>query len=84
MLSPYDISRIVSENSGTTITNQNFIHEEIKIRLNYFNLPTIQLRSVFFSSVLFKEDISNIENGKFSYGFILVQNLVSHIKKNID
>jgi hypothetical protein len=65
---------------GTTITNQNFIQEEIKRRMNSDNACYHSVQNLFSSHLLSKNINIRIYKTSFSCGSVCVQNLVSDIK----
>jgi hypothetical protein len=65
---------------GTTVTNENFIQEEIKRRLNSGNACYHSVQNLLSSRLLSKSIKIRIQNYKFSCGSVRVRNLVSDIK----
>jgi hypothetical protein len=65
---------------GTTVTNQNLIHEEIKRRLNLGNTWYHSVQKLLSSRLLSKNVKIRIYKTIILSGSLWVQNLVSDIK----
>jgi hypothetical protein len=65
---------------GTTITNQNLIQEEIKMRLNSGNACYHSVQNLLSSRLLSKNIKLGIYKYLFAYGSVWVWNLDSDIK----
>jgi hypothetical protein len=67
---------------GTTLTDQNCIHEETRRRLNSGNACYHAVQNLL-SSCLLSRNVKikiNIQNYNFTCGFVWVWNFVSHFK----
>jgi hypothetical protein len=65
---------------GTTLTNQNDIHEEIKSRLNSRNACYYSVQILSSSRLISKNLKIKIYKTNFASRAVWVQNLVSHLK----
>jgi hypothetical protein len=63
---------------GTTLTNQNDIHDEVKSRLNSGMVAIIQSKIFCLFSSYKKTYDQNIQNCNFSICAVWMRNLVSH------
>jgi hypothetical protein len=64
---------------GTTLTNQNDIHDGIKVRLNSGNACYYSVQNILSSSLIPKNiKIKNIRNCNFAGCAVWVRNLVFH------
>jgi hypothetical protein len=59
---------------------QNFIHAEIKGRLNSGNACYHAIQNLLFSHLLFKNIKIKIYKTNFTHCFVWERNLVSHVK----
>jgi len=63
---------------GTTVTNQNCMHEEIKGRLNSGNACYNSVQNLLSSRLLSQTLKIKIYNYNFTHCFVLVLNLIFH------